>query len=106
MRLRARNGFTEDQEDTVWDRQGGRCPCCGRSLSHVGCGWDAHHRNGERHDNRTSNLVLCCVDCHHNCYHNERDVSRKPIYCRVSKAVPTVSVHLIAWWGGLPSLDP
>jgi len=85
--LRARKGFTSDQIATAWARQseGGRarCRCCGRSLSHVGCGWDAHHRNGDPSDDRTSNLVLTCVDCHHRCYHDQHRVSRKPIRCRV-----------------------
>jgi hypothetical protein len=86
-RMKARNGFSSAQIETAWERQraGGlaQCPCCGRSLSHVGCGWDAHHRNGDRSDDRTSNLVLPCADCHHRCYHDEQGISRKPIRCRV-----------------------
>jgi hypothetical protein len=78
-----REGFTQEQEDAARERQRGKCPCCGRSLSHVGCGWDAHHRNGDPSDSRSSNLVLVCVDCHHNCYHDEEGISRKPIRCRV-----------------------
>lgn len=78
-----RKNFSKDQIDIAWDRQNGKCPCCARSLSHVGCGWDAHHRNGDRNDNRTANLLLVCVNCHHNCYHDEREISRQPRVCRV-----------------------
>jgi hypothetical protein len=82
-----RRGFTEDQIDTAWIRQNHRCPCYTRSLSHVGCGWDAHHRNGNRSDNRTANLLLVCTNCHHNCYHDERGISRQPRLCRVVRMV-------------------
>lgn len=84
MALKHRENFTEEQIESAFQRQGGLCPCCQRSLSHVGCGFDAHHRNGDRSDSRGSNLVLCCVDCHHNCYHDEKGISRKPVNCRLS----------------------
>jgi hypothetical protein len=80
---RKRKNFNEKQVDTVLKKQGGKCPCCGRSLTRVKCGWDAHHRNGNPSDNSTSNCVCVCVDCHHNCYHDEKEISRKPIKCRV-----------------------
>jgi len=88
LRLRARQGFSAEQIAAAWERQRSGsglacCPCCGRSLGHVTCGWDAHHRNGDRSDNRSANLVLPCVECHHNCYHDQQDISRKPIRCRV-----------------------
>lgn len=89
MGLRPRQGFSGDQLDTAWDRQGGECPCCAKSLSRVD--WDAHHRSGDRGDNSTANLVLCCERCHHLCYHDERGVSRKPVNCRVVK--PTTSTR-------------
>lgn len=80
---KGRKGFTAEQLDIAWDRQAGICPCCNRSLSHVHCGWDAHHRNGDRSDNRTSNVLVVCERCHHLCYHDEPGISRQPRICRV-----------------------
>lgn len=86
MRLRARRGFDDGQVNAALEKQEGRCPCCRRSIAHVKCGWDAHHRDGDRGNNKGSNLLVVCVDCHHNCYHDEHGVSRQPTNCRVVRA--------------------
>jgi hypothetical protein len=79
--MRARQGFSGRQVETAWKRQQRTCPCCQRSLAHMD--WDAHHRDGDRSNNRTTNLVLVCAACHHNCFHDQRGVSRRPIKCRI-----------------------
>jgi hypothetical protein len=78
-----RRDFDDDVIDRKLNSQGGKCPCCERSLYHVGCGWDAHHRDGDSSNDASSNCVLVCADCHHNCYHDQAGISRKPVRCRV-----------------------
>jgi hypothetical protein len=85
MPLRDRANFTDDQIEIALDRQTfdgyARCPCCECSLSHVD--WDAHHRDGDRTNNATSNLVLPCARCHHECYHQRAGKPRMPRDCVV-----------------------
>jgi len=43
-------------------RSGGVCERCGESLE--GLNPDFHHKNGDPSDNRKSNLIVLCPNCH------------------------------------------
>ena len=75
-----RNHFGKAQVAGAWQRQGGECPCCKRSLSRVD--WDVHHADGDRSNNNAGNCVLACVECHHNCYHRKAGRPSKPRTCQ------------------------
>lgn len=80
--FKKRENFSEDVVEYHWQKQKGKCPCCGRSLSHVD--WNVHHKDGYNFNNSLRNCVLVCIDCHHNCYHGApNQVPRKPKYCRI-----------------------
>ena len=67
LKLRHRGGKYKDRHDfpdsikeKVLDKQHHRCADCNRVLNVV----DWHHKNGDRSDNRESNCVALCPNCH------------------------------------------
>lgn len=55
-----RRDFPEPVKEKVLERQHHRCADCHHVLSTT----DWHHRNGNRSDNRESNCVALCPNCH------------------------------------------
>ena len=52
--------FPDSVKEKVLDKQHHRCADCNRVLNVV----DWHHKNGDRSDNRESNCVALCPNCH------------------------------------------
>ncbi len=57
---KVRQAFPDSIKEKVLDKQHHRCANCNRVLNVV----DWHHRNGDRSDNRESNCVALCPNCH------------------------------------------
>jgi hypothetical protein len=55
-----RHDFPDRLKEKVLEKQHHRCADCNRVLNVV----DWHHRNGDRSDNRESNCVALCPNCH------------------------------------------
>jgi hypothetical protein len=55
-----RHHFPDRLKEKVLEKQHHRCADCNRVLNVV----DWHHRNGDRSDNRESNCVALCPNCH------------------------------------------
>lgn len=55
-----RRGWTEDEKESVRNRQGGVCNKCGRHPPR----WEYHHKNGNRGDNSLNNCEGLCPNCH------------------------------------------
>jgi hypothetical protein len=55
-----RHHFADRLKEKVLEKQHHRCADCNRVLNVV----DWHHRNGDRSDNRESNCVALCPNCH------------------------------------------
>lgn len=55
-----RRGWTEDQKESVRNRQGGVCNKCGKHPPR----WEYHHRDGNRSNNNLSNCEGLCPNCH------------------------------------------
>ena len=55
-----RRGWTEDEKESVRNRQGGVCNKCGRHPPR----WEYHHRDGNRSNNNLSNCEGLCPNCH------------------------------------------
>lgn len=81
-------GFDSDEVERAFERAGGLCECCGKSLSFensrrsgVWGRWEAHHGS------RASPVILCVGDpenCHLNCGH-DGDWANEGITPRVHK---------------------
>jgi len=66
--------FTTDEISRAWERSGGKCECCGKTLSFKNQGrnsgrgaWEAHMGTG-----RVTPAILCTGEpenCHLNCGH-------------------------------------
>jgi hypothetical protein len=52
--------FSDSVKEKVLEKQHHRCADCNRVLNVV----DWHHRNGDRSDNKESNCVALCPNCH------------------------------------------
>ena len=59
-KYKVRQGFADSVKEKVLKKQHHRCADCNRVLNVV----DWHHRNGDRSDNRESNCVALCPNCH------------------------------------------
>lgn len=59
-RHKERHHFSDGLKEKVLEKQHHRCAACNRVLNVV----DWHHRNGDRSDNRESNCVALCPNCH------------------------------------------
>ena len=59
-KYKERHDFPDSVKEKVLDRQHHRCDDCDRVLNVV----DWHHRNGDRSNNRESNCVALCPNCH------------------------------------------
>jgi hypothetical protein len=55
-----RQPFSDSVKEKVLEKQHHRCADCNKVLNVV----DWHHRNGDRSDNRESNCVALCPNCH------------------------------------------
>ena len=55
-----RRGWTEDQKESVRNRQGGVCNKCGKHPPR----WEYHHRDGNRSNNSLNNCEGLCPNCH------------------------------------------
>jgi hypothetical protein len=55
-----RHHFPDHLKEKVLEKQRHRCADCNRVLNVV----DWHHRNGDRSDNRESNCLVLCPNCH------------------------------------------
>jgi 5-methylcytosine-specific restriction endonuclease McrA len=51
--------------------QKGKCWKCHRSFDVMGVRPQTHHKNGNHNDNRISNLVLVCSNCHDKLTHKQ-----------------------------------
>ena len=52
--------FSDSVKEKILEKQHHRCADCNRVLNVV----DWHHKNGDRSDNRESNCVALCPNCH------------------------------------------
>ncbi|MGC1931095.1 MAG: HNH endonuclease signature motif containing protein [Candidatus Nitrosopolaris sp.] len=59
-KYKERHPFPDPVKEKVLEKQHHRCADCNRVLNVV----DWHHRNGDRSDNRESNCVALCPNCH------------------------------------------
>jgi hypothetical protein len=59
-KYKERQPFSDSVKDKVLEKQHHRCADCNKVLNVV----DWHHRNGDRSDNRESNCVALCPNCH------------------------------------------
>jgi 5-methylcytosine-specific restriction endonuclease McrA len=59
-KYKVRQAFPDRLKEGVLEKQHHRCAACNRVLNVV----DWHHRNGDRSDNRESNCVALCPNCH------------------------------------------
>ena len=59
-KYKERHHFPDSVKEKVLDKQHHRCADCNRVLNVV----DWHHKNGKRSDNRESNCVALCPNCH------------------------------------------
>jgi len=59
-RYKDRQRFSDSIKEKVLDKQRHRCADCNRVLNVV----DWHHWNGDRSDNKESNCVALCPNCH------------------------------------------
>ncbi|MBW2974903.1 HNH endonuclease [Candidatus Woesearchaeota archaeon] len=63
--------FEEDVVKQAWERAGGKCEKCNKSLSwdnrgeETEDGWEAHHRDPNGPDT-VSNCEILCQPCHKN----------------------------------------
>jgi hypothetical protein len=57
-----RQDFSEPVKVKTLEKQGHRCADCNKVLPIL----DWHHRNGDRSDNRESNCLALCPNCHAN----------------------------------------
>jgi hypothetical protein len=59
-KYKERHYFSDSVKEMVLDKQHHRCADCNRVLNVV----DWHHKNGDRSDNRESNCMALCPNCH------------------------------------------
>ena len=59
-KYKERQHFPDSVKEKVLEKQRHRCTDCNRVLNVV----DWHHKNGDRSDNRESNCVALCPNCH------------------------------------------
>jgi hypothetical protein len=59
-KYKVRQHFSDPVKEKILEKQHHRCADCNRVLNVV----DWHHRNGDRSDNRESNCVALCPNCH------------------------------------------
>jgi hypothetical protein len=59
-KYKVRQAFPDSVKEKVLEKQHHRCVDCNRILNVV----DWHHRNGDRSDNRESNCLALCPNCH------------------------------------------
>jgi hypothetical protein len=59
-KYKERQHFSDSIKEKVLEKQHHRCDDCNRVLNVV----DWHHKNGDRSDNRESNCVALCPNCH------------------------------------------
>lgn len=53
-------------------RSKGKCERCGKNLISAGIPYHVHHKDGNRKNNRMSNLMLVCPNCHERLTHFQR----------------------------------
>jgi len=59
-KYKQRQHFLDSVKEKVLEKQQHRCADCNRVLNVV----DWHHRNGDRSDNKKTNCVALCPNCH------------------------------------------
>jgi hypothetical protein len=59
-KYKERKDFSDDVKEKRLEKQHHRCADCNRVLNVV----DWHHKNGDRSDNKESNCVALCPNCH------------------------------------------
>lgn len=59
-KYKERQHFSDSIKEKVLEKQHHRCADCNRVLNVV----DWHHKNGDRSDNKESNCVALCPNCH------------------------------------------
>jgi hypothetical protein len=57
---RQRRYFTDSVKENILDKQRHKCAHCNRLLNVV----DYDHKNGERSNNKESNCIALCPNCH------------------------------------------
>jgi len=74
-----RKRVSKGLRDLILKAQGGKCKRCGKSIRRKGVRPILHHKNLNPKDNRPSNLVVVCPDCHDKIHQKERKVRKKVI---------------------------
>jgi hypothetical protein len=59
-KYKERHHFSDSIKEKILERQHHKCSDCNRVLNVV----DWHHKNGDRSDNKESNCVALCPNCH------------------------------------------
>ena len=59
-----RKGFSKSIEKSKLDKQNGKCYYCKKRFYEKAGFPQKHHKDGDRSNDKSSNLVLVCVLCH------------------------------------------
>ena len=59
-----RKGLTKKQKDDRFYRLKGKCEVCHSVLMNKGVKPKFHHKDGNRSNNKPSNIIMVCPDCH------------------------------------------
>jgi len=61
-RRKERVPIKQSIKNEVWERAGGKCENCGMRFTRPI--WDWHHKDGNPTNNKPSNILLLCKNCH------------------------------------------
>jgi len=82
---KVRNPVGSGKKTDALIRAKGKCQKCGKSLE--GLRPHIHHKNGNPSDNRSSNLIVLCPNCHSTMHVYRTKTEYHPIYGATKKTV-------------------
>lgn len=72
-----REPVRKSDREHLLDYQGGKCWSCHRSFRQMGVRPILHHKNLNPKDNRITNMVLICSNCHDRIHQKEKKVRKR-----------------------------